>query len=53
VETTFTIDDAKPNADAAKPPRFKVRARNIGIPAIWFEGSTQDIFDKLDGPFAS
>jgi hypothetical protein len=33
-------------------PAFKVRARKIGIPDHWFEASTQDLLDRLDGPFA-
>jgi hypothetical protein len=40
--------EAKP----AKLPAFKVRARKIGIPDHWFEASTQDLLDRLDGPFA-
>jgi hypothetical protein len=40
------------DASTSKLPRFKVRARKIGVPADWFEGSTQDLFDKLDGPMA-
>jgi hypothetical protein len=35
-----------------KLPRFKVRARKIGVPQDWFEGSTQDLLDKLDGPLS-
>jgi hypothetical protein len=38
--------------NAKNLPRFKVRARKIGVPEEWFEGSTQDLFDKLDGPFS-
>jgi hypothetical protein len=33
-------------------PRFKVRARRLGIPHEWMEGSTQDLLDRLDGPFS-
>ena len=42
-------------AHAAKPaklPRFQVRSRKIGVPSDWFDGSTQDLFDRLDGPTA-
>jgi hypothetical protein len=36
----------------AELPRFKVRAKNIGVPDEWLEGSTQELLDRLDGPFA-
>jgi hypothetical protein len=42
---------AQQNA-ARKLPRFKVRARKIGIPSEWLGGSAQDVLDTLDGPLA-
>lgn len=39
-------------AAPVKLPRFKVRARKIGVPHDWFHGSTQDLLDKLDGPLS-
>ena len=36
----------------AKLPRFKVRARKIGIPSDWLSSSTQQLLDRLDGPTA-
>jgi hypothetical protein len=39
-------------ASPKKLPRFKIRARKIGIPADWLGGSTQELFDRLDGPTA-
>ena len=36
----------------AKLPRFKVRARKIGVPSEWLGSSTQELLDRLDGPLA-
>ncbi len=34
----------------AKPKPFRVKARNLGLPAEWTSGCVQELIDMLEGP---
>jgi hypothetical protein len=37
-------------ATPVKPPKFRVRAKRIGLPKEWTSGSVSELIEMLEGP---
>lgn len=37
-------------AAPVKPPKFKIKARAIGLPKEWTSGSVSELIEMLEGP---